>query len=371
MPATHFLPRSSLSQLYDTLSNKGYRVVGPKVDLGAITYTELGSFDELPVGVQEKQAPGSYQLSHTGGVRNFSWANGHSAIKPYVYASTETLWQVSETDNGFVFKPGEPNAPLTAIIGVRACDIAALRIQDQHFLHNTYRDEYYAERREKLFLVGVNCSHCADTCFCESTGDGPEILDGYDLLLDELEEGFLIRAGSDEGTTIVNTLATTEASSLQLDEAERQIKSVAASQSTKLLHEDLHAKLLTQLDNPIWDEIAERCLSCGNCTAVCPTCFCHREVEKPELDGKSSSHYREWDSCFNQDHSYIVGEVVRENTKLRYRQWMTHKLATWVEQYDRIGCVGCGRCTTWCPAQIDFVREATRIVGPELLDDNQ
>lgn len=359
-----FLPRAKMQTLIDTLKNNGYQCVGPRVEDEAIQFDELHSVEELPKGVRDSQAPGSYRLSQVDNSElNFSWASGPQALKPYLYASREPLWQAETTEQGIKFTQTVPTPEPTAVIGARACDIAAMQIQDQHFLGNTYVDPYYKARRDALFLVAVNCSHPAETCFCVSTGDGPAASSGFDLALSELDEGFIIQSGSDKGQAIFDQLPLEVANGEMLSLAASQIEQARHQQKRAIVGQNLNKKIFDELDNAQWDQIAERCLSCGNCTAVCPTCFCHREVEIPKLDGQSTTHIREWDSCFNQDHSYIVGEVVRETTAYRYRQWMTHKLGSWHDQYGRSGCVGCGRCTTWCPAAIDFVKEANHICG--------
>jgi ferredoxin len=143
----------------------------------------------------------------------------------------------------------------------------------------------------------------------------------------------------------------------------QQQRYAAEAQQRTLPGRDLQAPLFARLSHPQWQAIGERCLACGNCTAVCPTCFCHSEQEHPALDGGGSEHVREWDSCFTPGHSYIHGVVIRAETSQRYRQWLTHKLGSWHEQYGRSGCVGCGRCITWCPVGIDITEEVTTICG--------
>lgn len=364
MSDMRYLPRAALSGLIDAIRDAGYRVIGPREETGqgGLVYREIDGVEDLPQGLHDRQAPGSYRLEKTGSPRYFAWANTASAIKPFVYAPREKLWRVVHKEGRIHFEAVEREAAKTAILGVRACDLAALELQDAHFLRGQFVDPYYKARREKLLLVAVNCSHAAATCFCASTGDGPEVSTGYDILLDELEDGYLLRVGSTRGAMIVADLPLQAATHGHLEAALAQSESCRAQQRVLPGEQDL-ARLGEHLESARWTKVAERCLSCGNCTAVCPTCFCHRELEVPALDGKSSEHWRDADSCFSEDHSYIVGEVVRHGTRERYRQWMTHKLFNWVPQYGRIGCTGCGRCTTWCPVGIDFVAEANIVLG--------
>lgn len=364
MSDMRYFPRSALPDLLDAIRDAGYRVIGPREETGqgGLVYREIDGVEDLPQGLHDVQEPGRYRLQKSDSPRYFAWANTASAIKPYVYAPREALWRVVRKEGRVHFESTQHPAEKTAILGVRACDLAALELQDAHFLRGKYLDPYYKARRERLLLVAVNCSHAAATCFCASTGDGPDVRVGYDILLDELDEGYLLRTGSTRGSMVVAGMQMELASEAHLQAARLQIEACAKQQRTLPAEPDLK-RFSEVLEDGRWSKIAERCLACGNCTAVCPSCFCHREFDVPALDGKSSEHWRDADSCFNEDHSYIVGEVVRHGTRERYRQWMTHKLFNWVPQYGRIGCTGCGRCTTWCPAGIDFVAEANIILG--------
>lgn len=357
-----FLARAQLQRLVELLRGEGYRCIGPQVRDDAIVYDELDDVDQLPRGIHQVQRPGYARLEHTGDPRCFAWANGPQALRPLLFAPRETLWRVQRDDQGRLqFAAHIPTATPLAVIGVRACDLAALALQDAHFLDGPYRDPYYAARRAQLLLVAVNCSHPADTCFCASTGDGPRARNGYDLLLDELDEGFLVRAGSDRGAALRKALPTAAADGQQFARAAAQSDRAAAAQVRSVPGRNLRAALFANLEHPRWRDVAERCLACGNCTSVCPTCFCSRDVEQAQLDGRGSEQLREWDSCFTAGHSFLGGRPLRGDTRLRYRQWLTHKHGSWHEQYGRSGCVGCGRCITWCPVGIDITEELAAI----------
>lgn len=352
-----YLPRAELQTLLDVLEQRGYRCIGPRVRDGAIVYEDLTVAEALPRGVRQTQAPGSYRLQEHDDARCFAWANGPQALKPHLFATREVLWQVTRDDAGRLhFESHVPTPQPLAVLGVRACDLAALAIHDAHFLQRA-QDAFYAARRADLFLIAVHCTHPAGTCFCASTGDGPRAVQGFDLALGELDEGFVVEAGSGAGEQVLGQLPLQPLPSGAQDEIDRAMERAAASQSRALPQVDLSRRLFANLEHPRWQDVAGRCLSCGNCTSVCPTCFCHREFDEAALSGKGSEHLRDWDSCFTAGHSFLAGRPLRSDTRLRYRQWLTHKHGSWHQQYGRSGCVGCGRCITWCPTGIDIVEE--------------
>jgi len=364
-----FLPRSRLQRLIDILKQDGYTCIGPQFRDNTIHYDVIDSVDRLPQGLSDQQTPGHYQLGPAGHPRYFAWANGPQALKPLLFAPREALWQSQAgEEEDLHFSEVIPATEPLAVIGVRACDIAALYIHDKHFLQQTYRDPCYLARRQKLLLVAVNCTHPAETCFCASTGDGPQASYGYDLALSELDDGFIVEAHTEKGLSIQSRLELDSVTVTQSETAHAANRHAAQQQTRRLPSRNLQQPLFDNLEHPRWDDIAQRCLSCGNCTSVCPTCFCHSEFDEAALDGSRSTHYRQWDSCFNQGHSYIHGITIRSDTRLRYRQWLTHKLGSWHEQYGRSGCVGCGRCISWCPVGIDLTEETAIICGEAVHD---
>jgi sulfhydrogenase subunit beta (sulfur reductase) len=368
-----FLPIAQLSSLVEALMAQGYQCLGPAVENGGIVMLELESADGLTRGLQAEQAPGRYRVTQDPHNRYFAWANGPQAIKPLAFAPRESLWRVERDEAGALkFAAVLPSPPAQALIGVRGCDLAALALQDAHFMQEGRYDAHYAQRREHLFLVAVQCAEPAATCFCASTGDGPAPSTGYDITLTELAEGFVAAAGSAKGAVVLNALNLSPATPQQIDAAQQQGQAASARQTRSLpghlspSGSSLRDVLMSQLEHPHWDEVATRCLACGNCTAVCPTCFCHAEMDVPSLDGHASEHERIWDSCFGESHGHLHGINVRPDIRSRYRQWLTHKLATWHDQFGRSGCVGCGRCIAWCPVGIDLTEEVAALTASEV-----
>lgn len=357
-----FLARDEFQKLIDRLRHEGYRCIGPQVRDDTIVYDDLERADQLPVGVHQVQQPGYVRIEPNADQRCFAWANGPQGLRPWLFVPREILWRVvREADGALQFHAESPAPEPLAVIGVRACDLAALALHDAHFLNGGYVDPGYAARRQALLLIAVNCTHPAQTCFCASTGDGPRAQAGYDLALDELAEGYLVRAGTARGIALLAQLPGQPASAPQSARALAQSARAAETQTRRLPGNNLGAALFANLEHPRWHDVASRCLACGNCTSVCPTCFCHRETDQPALDGASSEHVREWDSCFTAGHSFLAGKPLRADTRLRYRQWLTHKHGAWHDQYGRSGCVGCGRCIAWCPVGIDITEELAAI----------
>lgn len=359
-----FLDSENFQALLDGLQSMGYRCVAPVPRDGAVVYDTVTRTDQLPRGASVVQEPGSYRLHQGQHDRYFAWANGPQALKPQLFKPRQQLWSATRTVEGELeFSGTEARVESVALIGVRACDLAALYLQDKHFLQSTFVDVHYRAAREGLFVVAVQCTHPASTCFCAASGDGPRVDYGYDVALTEIDGGFVLEVLSTRGRSLADWLPLQPASKAQLHAATEAVDHAEAQQTRRLPGRKLRDELYGKLDHPRWSQVAERCLSCGNCTAVCPTCFCHGEVDVAELDGGRSAHFREWDSCFAGRHGYIHGLNLRDQTRDRYRQWLTHKFAGWHDQFGRSGCVGCGRCIAWCPVGIDVTEELDAICG--------
>lgn len=364
---SYFLPHKELQKLIIALEKAGFSCVGPQVRDGAIVYDVLNHVDQLPWGIRDHQSPGSYQLENISEQKAFAFSNGPQAIKPILFKPQEPVWKVVRNSEGkLIFQPHHPNEQPVAIIGARSCDLVAMSIQDKVFIENKYIDERYNKRRETLFVVAVNCTYSSDNCFCVSAGTGPEVQNPFDILMTEIDDGFVVQIGSKGGQAIIDNmnLQTTHISQCAI--AKKNVDLAGAMQTKRIPLDNsrgLRDLLFANLDHPRWEEVAERCLACGNCTSVCPTCFCHSEGDHPSLDGSTSEHQREWDSCFTTGHSDLNGKILRDDIRKQYRQWLTHKVGSWFDQFDTSGCVGCGRCLTWCPVGIDITEELAVISG--------
>jgi sulfhydrogenase subunit beta (sulfur reductase) len=359
----------TLEALVETLAARGFRVLGPTVHEGAIVLDDLDSADALPVGWGEAQDGGTYRLERRTDEARFGYAAGPHSWKQFFFPARVRLWRARRSGDGAIDVDEETvaDAPL-ALIGVRPCDLHAIAIQDRVLLGGRYVERDYEARREGAFVVAVNCFEPGGTCFCVSMGTGPRAEAGYDLALTELLEGehrFLVEAGSERGAEVLAELPRRAARPEDLAAADAAVAGAAERMGRTLDTTDVRGLLARNLEHERWDDVASRCLGCANCTLVCPTCFCTGVEDVTDLRNDNAERIRTWDSCFALDHSYIHGGSVRPSTRSRYRQWLTHKFGTWHDQFGTSGCVGCGRCITWCPVAIDVTEELAAIRAGE------
>ncbi len=365
-----WLPREGLDRLIALLREDGRKVVGPTVQDAAVVYDEIGSGADLPTGVTDEQAPGRYRIGEdTNGssARSFDFASSPTSWKSFTFPSKVPIARATRDGDELAYEPITHDAPRMAFVGVRACDLAALAIHDDVLTGGPYIDEDYADRRGKAFIVAVECAIPSETCFCSSMGTGPEVTQGYDIALTELDDGYVMRTASEAGEKLAARLELEAASPLQQHEAAGV--GVAArtvmAQGLGVNTDGLKERLMANLESEGWDRVAERCLACTNCTMVCPTCFCTDVTQVSDLLGTETTSNREWASCFSLDFARVAHGNFRPRVKDRYRQWLTHKFSTWVDQFGSYGCVGCGRCITWCPVGIDVRKELMAIARPE------
>lgn len=361
--ALGFLARADLGRLIELVREDGRRLIGPTLAEGAVVYDEIRSVDDLPAGWGATQAPGRYRLERRGGERIFDYVIGPTAWKRFTFPPRIPITVARRDGSAVAFATVNPAPRPLAFLGVRACELAALGIQDRVLTGGPAVDADYAARRAAALVIAVECTTAAATCFCTSMGSGPEVRERFDVALTELDDGFVVRAGTTNGAELATRLPLGPVSTERRAEAAAAVAATRRSIGDPVATEGLPARLLANLDNPHWAEVAERCLSCANCTLVCPTCFCTSVGQVSDLDGLDSTAERAWDSCFTSGFARVAGGNFRPRVQDRYRQWLTHKFATWWDQFGSSGCVGCGRCVTWCPVGIDVRDELYAIAG--------
>jgi sulfhydrogenase subunit beta (sulfur reductase) len=359
------MTRGHLDKLLDAIGRRGFRLIGPTVRDGAIVYDEISSSADLPAGWTDEQEGGRYRLRRRDDDALFGYNVGPQSWKRYLFPPSSLLSRTRSDDGLHVaVADGQRAAPL-AFIGVRSCELHAIAIQDRVFIGGRHADPVYADRREDAFIVAVNCGQAGGTCFCVSMQTGPRAESGFDLalteLIDDSRHDFLVEAGTARGADVMSEVAGRSAQAADIEAADQIVQRTAASMGRQMDTGGIKELLYANFEHPRWEEVAGRCLACGNCTMACPTCFCFSVENISDLAGTQAELHRSWDSCFTMDHSYLHGGAVRVSNRSRYRQWMTHKLATWIDQFGTSGCVGCGRCITWCPVGIDITEEVAAI----------
>jgi NAD(P)H-flavin reductase len=359
----HWLPATDLDRLLDALRSDGRTIIGPTVRDDAIVLDEIAGAADLPAGWGAEASPGRYRLVKRGDARRFDHAVGPMSPKRWTFPPRVPIRVGKRTASGVHFAAVQPVTTQYAFVGVRACEIAALRIQDHVLIDGPAVDADYRARRASTFIVAVECSSPTSTCFCTSMGTGPEVTTGYDVALTELDDGFVVRTGSPAGAGLIDSLNLPLANPSAVEGAEGVVARARAAMGTPTDMSGVRSALAASPLHPGWAAVAERCLSCTNCTLVCPTCFCTSVVDRSDLDGSHSTSERTWDSCFTDGFARVAGGSFRPHQKDRYRQWLTHKFSTWWDQFGESGCVGCGRCIAWCPVGIDVRTELTVIAG--------
>ncbi|MFI0724144.1 4Fe-4S dicluster domain-containing protein [Streptomyces sp. NPDC021224] len=355
--------KDGVDALIRALRTRGRTVVGPTVGDGAIVLAEVRGGEDLPYGWGVELEAGRYRLTPRKDGAAFAHSAGPQSWKAYLHPQRERQWSADRDADGNVsFTAQDDPVPSYAFLGVRPCDLKAVAVQDTVLTGGRHHDRGYERRRARAFLVAVECTEPGATCFCVSMGAGPAAEQGYDLALTEVVDPdghrFLVRAGTAEGEEVLAELPRRPADPATRSAAEAAVSSAADRMGRDMPLVDLRDLMRETLNAPRWAEVASRCLTCGNCTMVCPTCFCTSAEDTTDLTGDHAERWRRWDSCFNLDFSHLPGGPVRATPDSRYRQWATHKLGTWHDQFGTSGCVGCGRCIVWCPVGIDITEEA-------------
>ncbi|WP_327147058.1 4Fe-4S dicluster domain-containing protein [Nocardia sp. NBC_01329] len=356
------MDRAGLDRLVDVLRGHGYRVIGPQVRDSAIVLDELDSGAQLPDGWGVETAPGRYRLHRREDPAVFAHSAGPGSWKQFLHPPRRKMLSVGPD---LTEEPVEEASDRYAFLGVRGCDLASIAILQRVLGGGAQPDTGFAGRYKDLFVVAANCTEPGGVCFCASMGTGPGVTAGYDLALTERADGgehrFLVEVGSEEGAEVLAELNARPAGEDEVSQARDAVFAAAGRMGRAMPDVDIPQLVRDSRESPHWQDVASRCLTCGNCTMVCPTCFCTTTEDVTDLTGEHAERWEKWSSCFELDFSYMHGGSVRRTGESRYRQWLSHKLGTWHDQFGSSGCVGCGRCIAWCPAEIDLTAEVASL----------
>jgi sulfhydrogenase subunit beta (sulfur reductase) len=365
-----FFPKVALAAMIETLKSQGYTVIAPTLQRDVIKLKPITGSDEIARGVRDIQDGGHYRLEQGDEAFFFEYVVGPDSAKSYFFPAHQELFALNIENGQFVLHQGMAQSPKLALFGLRPCDLAAIRVQDRVFAGREPEDAtrceaelYYRRARAESLLIAINCTRPGGTCFCDSMGTGPKAIEGFDLAMTELRSGFVVEAGSEAGISLLRELPVRDPSPAELELADLKMERACEHMGRTLDTRDIVELLDLNIEHVRWDKVAARCLSCGNCTMVCPTCFCSTVSDSSDLTAKSTARTRHWESCFTHRFSYTTAGPHRHTIRGRYRHWMRHKLGTWWEQFGTSGCVGCGRCITWCPVGIDLTEETAAIRG--------
>lgn len=257
------------------------------------------------------------------------------------------------------------DAPAQVIFGLRPCDVRGFVQMDNVFggYGGFYFDPYYNAKREATTLIAVTCRDPRSTCFCTSVQGGPAAGDGADALFTQVEGGFTVEALTEKGEALVSAASLADASEAQ-GQASTSVKERATERVDKAFDlEGIQTGLRANIEDPAWHDLSMRCISCGTCTYVCPSCYCFNITD--EMVEGTGERIRTWDNCFNPSYTLETsGHNPRAIKSNRFRNRFSHKFWYYPEKYDSLLCSGCGRCVSNCPTRID-IREVLGVMGVE------
>ncbi len=291
--AEFFLPRDGLDELIGALRGKGYEVLGPRVVRDTVMIRPLESMDQLPRAVSDEQDGDRYRLTDGDPELTFEYVVGPDGPKKYLFPPKLKLFEFHVDEGRFVLDGGPPDVPKPAFLGVRPCELAAIEVQDRVFgvaepgMFRCESESWYTQAREQAMFIAVNCTRAGGTCFCASWDTGPRATKGFDLALTELRSGFVVEVGSRRGRALVERLPVRGPNATELELAELKLQRVPEQMGRHLKTDDVKELMDRNIEHPQWDKVARRCLSCGNCTMVCPTCFCCTVEGSTHLDDET------------------------------------------------------------------------------------
>ncbi len=297
--------------------------------------------------------------------------SGTPLPKEFVFPQVEEMFAYSGRDISSL----QRNEKII-LFGIRPCDMSAINLIDRFYSSRTessydrshpygkFQDTYYFSRRMNTVFISLGCNDPEETCFCNSLGTGPFLESGFDVQLTDLGDRFFVQTDSPAGKDIVGRYRHLFDTALKKDYDDQYevVLSTLTKFEQRIDLEVTRQKILSgEIKDSLWEWVSARCFECGGCVYECPVCTCFNIVDRPE-DSKSGMRIRIWDTCFFKGFTRMAGgSIPAEKKIMRTKRWWFHKLLYYPEQFQRFGCVGCGRCTITCPGRIDMLTISKKI----------
>jgi sulfhydrogenase subunit beta (sulfur reductase) len=280
-------------------------------------------------------------------------SNPQKPVKEVFFPQSEAMLRFEKAENRQrVTSTDEVKKP-RVVLGARACDIQAISLLDDVFLGKEYTDVYFLQKRKTTTLIGFACNHPLSTCFCASTGGGPFTREGSDLFFIDLGEAYLVEPLTEKGKALTQNKLFAKASAKEIALASDLEKKAVKKSDASLPVEGIEKKLDQLMESRFWDRVHEKCIGCGVCTFLCPTCHCFDIVD--EAVNEQGQRVRNWDTCLSSLYSLETsGHNPRPTGRERTRQRVMHKFNYFPKNFKKIACVGCGRCILYCPVNFDI-----------------
>ena len=284
---------------------------------------------------------------------DLSASNPQKPAKEVFFPQSETMFRYEKAGKQHQVISTEEVERKRVILGARPCDIQAVLLIDQVFSGKEYTDVYYVNKRKATTIIGMGCDHPLSTCFCSSMKGGPFSREGSDLFLIDLGEAYLVELLTGKGTAFQNNKFLKEADTKEINLAKEIEEKASKKTDDSLSVVGIEKRLDQMVENPFWERVQEKCIGCRVCTYLCPTCHCF-DIADEVLTNKGQ-RVRNWDSCLSSLYSQETsGHNPRPTNRERTRQRIMHKFNYFPKNFDRIACVGCGRCILYCPANFDI-----------------
>lgn len=333
-------------------------MVERKPQMKTLRFDDLRDFVSSLLDVYQVFAPvnGSDRLARVDASTSVDLRRGNTKLSPksFFFPQIETLFIFDRKTHDAHEKDEEVQEKPLLLFGIRPCDARAFTLMDRIFVNDAPRDPYYLKRKESAVTITLACTHPSPTCFCTSVGCAPDAEDGADVIFFELEHRYLIKTLTPHGDAVIERIQACMHNATEDDNREKDYLMKEANEKVERCFdcEALCAKL-DDFDAPYWQELHQKCLGCGVCTFLCPTCHCFDITD--EILRRLGRRVRTWDSCmFPLFTQHASGHNPRPTQKERLRQRIMHKFNYTKKCYDETFCVGCGRCILYCPANIDI-----------------